>query len=227
VSLCVRLTAYVSALHEHCAGLLEQDGPQQCEDSTRCQLLPANGEVGRASLSGSSTSTNGHPEANFLTSSNSNSSSMATAADPAYWKFVASSLKLQHLACLPIPAQLDSSRSQACRPQQAAAAGAGHSAAAAFPASTGLQQYTKMCEGNPSACLVSNASIAAHMAAWWTGQGPQVGLLAVLRVLSLSGLSGVLDTLVAACKMQCCSAGSWPTASTWTHAVLPVPCVVV
>lgn len=195
----------MSALHEHCAGLLEQDGPEQCEDSTRCQLLLANGEVGRASLSSSSsTGSNGHPAASFLTTSNS--SSMATAADPAYWKFVASSLKLQHLACLPIPAQLDNSRSQACRPQQAAAGGAGHSAAAASPASTGLQQYTKMCEGNPSGCFVSNASIAANMAAWWTGQGPQVGLLAVWGCFHSVVLLGVLDTLVAACKGQCCSA---------------------
>lgn len=173
-----RVTAYASALHEHCAGLLQQSGAQECRLSTRCMLVAPDGIAGNVDgdgsiINGSSLgSTNGFKEPALLvhTRTNSDGSEADHSSTIAFWRAAAAALKLQQPACLPITAQFDELRLRSCAARQLQGS---QPRADAQQTESAVLRYQQLCEANPAACFMRNASTAADVSQWWTGDSPQ------------------------------------------------------
>jgi hypothetical protein len=165
------MTAYASALHEHCAGLLQFGGPDDCINSIRCLYLKPDGTaVHRTQADPSdSKSSNLADSATFLAASAAarNASSLHSTppnSDPAFWKQVASAMQLTESTCVPLLSKLDGIRFTACSWQQLQQPNKPKAAA---------DQLPTVCQSNPKACFVANASLPSDMEAWWLGARPQ------------------------------------------------------
>lgn len=167
-----RMTAYASALHEHCTGLLQYGGPDDCMNSIRCLYLKPDGTAVhkmQPKLT-NSRSSNLADSATFLASAslapNSNSSLRSTSPnnDPAFWKQVASAMQLTAPTCVPMLSKLDGIRFTACSWQQLEQPSKPKAAA---------DQLPTVCQSNPKACFVANASLSSDMEAWWLGARPK------------------------------------------------------
>jgi hypothetical protein len=148
------MTAYAGALHEHCAALLQFGAPSDCSSSVRCVYLQPDGSTN------SSSSHTSQDSASFLaaTSSNGSGGGRAGHATAAFWRGVASELRLEQPACVPLPVSLDSMRYRACKSAQDPAAS---------------ESVAQHCQESPGNCFVRNASDAGDLQAWWLGSSPE------------------------------------------------------
>lgn len=156
------MTAYASALHEHCAGLLQFGGPEDCMNSIRCMYLMPDGTAihrNKINANGSNLA-----DATFLAAQNTTSRAAGPViTDPVFWKQAAAVLQLKQPTCVPLLTKLDGLRFTACSWQQLDQPGK-----AKLP-----DQLPAVCKSNPKACFVVNASIASDMSAWWLEARPQ------------------------------------------------------
>jgi hypothetical protein len=162
----------MSALHEHCINLLQVGGAKDCSSSLRCVYLLPNGTVQETNYSDNSNIAVSGANALLLSSgaiqgSVQGSRESAAAASAAYWKSVASALKLEQPACLPDPSKVNTLRFRACTWQR------GNNLLEPVKS---LGQLSDMCHSNFQSCFVQNASRAGAVEAWWTGAAPKTFL---------------------------------------------------
>lgn len=152
-----RRTAYAGALHEHCVNIIEYGGPTDCSSSIRCVYLRPDGSTNSSS---SSYTSQDNASASFLAANNSSSSnsSRPRQATAAFWRSVATALRLEQPACVPKPVSLESMRYRSCASEQP-------------PISP--DAVPKHCQESPAACFVRNASDASDLETWWLGPSPQ------------------------------------------------------
>lgn len=161
------MVAYLAALHEHCAGLLQFGGPEDCAASIRCVYLQPNGTAKASNASSDGTVI-------LLTASNTSSTggsagagTSPAAATAAQWKSVASALNLTQPTCLPVPARVERLRYRAClqaRGRQSE------------PSDLAVEHMAERCRSDPAGCFMRNASSAADFNAWWAGTSPEQNL---------------------------------------------------
>jgi hypothetical protein len=166
------MVAYLAALHEHCAGLLQFGGPEDCASSIRCVYLQPNGTA-QASTSSSDgnviwlTAANTSGIAGSAGAGTSSSEASRAAATAAQWKSVAYALNLTQPICLPVPGRFKWLRYRVCsqaRGQQNE------------PSDLAVEEVAGLCRADPASCFMRDGGNSADFNAWWAGTVPERNL---------------------------------------------------